>query len=186
MNRSNAVGAALLVVGLLLGGLIVERAGAQARTTKIRTWPPEPHDIVNLRGESQGLDDGDSVVVFTVPNDRWLILNDVRICGYGQLVGGYAAGVSANMFALVEDSSGLITTKLDGAWPSSAWSGGLPADTTAYYLGGEGVAPISSVVGYAFRPGSQVRVRYANAVDIKGDAVHAIATWNLIGYLTDR
>ncbi|MBL8840426.1 MAG: hypothetical protein JNL90_02735 [Planctomycetes bacterium] len=191
MNRSNAVGAALLVVGLLLGGLIVERAGAQARTTKIRSWPPEPQDIVQLRGASVGLDDGDMFTVFTVPNDRWLVLTEPAVGGYGEYdpTTGNFLSVSNQYFSIVADSRGVSRTILNPIEFPALGSNNLPTGGSVdsrFYPTTSGPSQLASVVGIALEPGTALKIRYANSLDVKGDNLQAHAQWNLIGYLTDR
>ncbi|MCZ6793920.1 MAG: hypothetical protein O7J95_09950 [Planctomycetota bacterium] len=44
-----------------------------------RQWPPRPEDIVNLRGFIPGDQIGQGGVIFTVPEDRWLVVTDARL-----------------------------------------------------------------------------------------------------------
>jgi hypothetical protein len=188
MNRSNLVGAALLVVGLLLGGLIVERAGAQARVTKVRTWPPAPEDMIQLRGTSPGIDDGALVSVFTVPNDRWFILTEIRIGGYGEYdatANTYVSPVVEN-FSLITDARGVISVILDPQETPFLNPGVVAFGTTSDTYFRPVWNPLNTITGVAVQPGAVLKVRYKSPGDVKGDSTQAHAQWNIIGYLTDR
>ncbi|MBL8841262.1 MAG: hypothetical protein JNL90_06985 [Planctomycetes bacterium] len=180
MNRSNAVGAALLVVGLLLGGLIVERAGAQARTTKSRAWPPEPQDIVSVRLAVAGVQDGDIVKTFDVPTDKWLVLTDFRFDAEGS--------GSWSHLELGEDFLGTFTTMVGESTgnPGVHFKADRSFSPSGPWSWGEAHIPLISVTGKAFRPGSQVSIRYTNVSDPRDDGIDATVSCNLTGYLTDR
>lgn len=70
----------LLAVALCWGGL--PRATGQYRAASQGLPMVQPEDIVNLTGT---FPPGASVVVFTVPFDKWFVLTDVEIEGDGQV-----------------------------------------------------------------------------------------------------
>lgn len=173
-----------LAVGLFGAGYLVNNAGGQGAMSRFPPgWPPAPDSIVNLRGEVGNIDDGDVVTAFTVPNNRWLVVTDVRFGGWGETdpTTGASSGANFTYFEFGEEIGGTFSPKLGEN------TAGIPQQSDFamqpfYSLGA--YAPFSTVTGLTFHPGSKVRFRYSNWHDVKGDAAHAHVNWNIVGYLT--
>lgn len=104
-------------------------------------WPPRASNIFNLDSTSVAnpngyvsLNPGTSVVVYTVPNDRYLVLTDVEISDIGPM-----------MISLFEDANGSTTVK------RGFFFNRMLTQTA--------VQPYHSAVGLTFAPGSSVVLR---------------------------
>ena len=66
-----------LAVGLVLAGNFAEGQGQTEAPDRV--WPPLPaKNIVNETGVANFRKRGDAEVIYTVPEDRWLVLTDYR------------------------------------------------------------------------------------------------------------
>jgi hypothetical protein len=104
-------------------------------------WPPHASNILNLDSTSVAnpngyvsLNPGTSVMVYTVPSDRYLVLTDFEITEIG-----------ANMISLFEDANGSTTVKRGFYFNQR-----LPQTA---------LQPYHSAVGLTFAPGSSVVLR---------------------------
>lgn len=127
--------------------------------------PRRPQDIVNLDGTLPGLDPGASQVVYTVPNNKWLIVTDAEASRLNHLLSGSAASQQ-----LIEDVGGVQTVKRNENF-LTPWLG--HHDNAA-------PAPYNSSVGMAFQPGSEVRIKVPN--DYEGPYPIDVS-YTLTGYL---
>jgi hypothetical protein len=128
MSRSGILASGFLVVGLLIGGYVVDRATGQTSvaTRPLPTWPPLPQDFVDRQGPVT-LGMLGYQTLFDVPSNDWFILTDFSVftTPWGSELG--------------EDIGGTFTARID--FSSGQWG-----------------TRFNSAVGLAFRPGSKVRL----------------------------
>lgn len=158
MTRSITIHPASLALGLVLAAVCM--VGSSQMPPGGDTWPPAKRNIVNISEALQApvtIPSNGSVVVYSVPRDRWLTVTGTDTFPTGSGGGQWA-----------EDQGGTITRKGYHGDPS----GFIVADGLKISPRGCG-----GPVGWTFRPGSNVVIYNANPNPM------IVAGWELVGYL---
>ena len=160
MNRVISLHPLSLVLGVVFAGICFISM-SQVGVTK-ESWGPPKRDILNVFSTQVPpipVPPGGSVVVFTVPNDRWLTLTGV-------------SATSNNAFLVwAEEFNGTVTEK--GFAVVGGGSGGSGSDLR--------MSPASSggAIGWTFRPGSNVVIK---SDDLANSAL--LYSYALLGYIS--
>jgi hypothetical protein len=168
MPTRRTAGLSLLVVGLLVGGHLVERSAAMPSLVSRpqSQWPPSPTLLVDRQGTAT-LPANSYVTLYDVPADKWFVLTGFSFpASSGGLVGGPSH--TAN-FQLGEDDGSSFTVRVNlaaGAWMlDNGYDNSVAAQLTT---------------GIAFDAGSKVRVFNVDPSNKWN------LNWSIVGYLVPK
>lgn len=179
MSRRTAFASAIAMLALMAGlvALLESRSSAQGLRLSPGSWPPDPRNLVQLRGAMDQIAPQASAALYTVPAGKWLVVTDLCLpAGWVQTDWSSGAGFNAQpcYFSLSEHPlAGADQERLGPGfleWVDSAGS------SIRY----------QSVTGLVFGPGSELRlVNVLPPLKASGSPNPSLGvTWNLSGYLT--
>lgn len=140
----------VLLLGVILGGYVVDATGQPipipGYQVPVDSLPPHPSQIVSVSAEATFSTSGQVVPVYSVPQDRWLVITEFR----------RSDASSSYLADLVQDYGGVVTLKLSHrfnvAFDSRTGLAFAPGSSVALRSvnGGASVAPFA-FVGYLVR-----------------------------------
>ncbi len=75
---------AILFIALIASG-VASQEDWRSNPTSGSSWPPRPHDIVNVVGENVFGKGRTKIDIYTVPDDKWLVMTEFRRIHTGNL-----------------------------------------------------------------------------------------------------
>jgi hypothetical protein len=123
------------------------------------TWGPPKHGVINLFNPNVAATNPGSsstLVVYTVPGDRWLTITDAQAAVTA--FGGCPGGGNYRTVRWAERYNGVITEKGYAASARETFTNACGFGTGQSHTGQLGLpfTPSGSEVGWVFRPGSEV------------------------------